>query len=307
MNGDLRGYEVPPEEEDVPTDVLFQITQQGLNELLDPLFVPKETQADQVRQTRAERAKWSAQIDSYRKRVHEMITENSDPLLATATAIERHNTNQANSKADPLPTAPTPPLIHTVEPSDDTAPVAQTQDAVTEVTDSIRRLPTGRVADRIQAMERQVEDASLEQLLSDSGYSIGISRMSTFVESSEVAEMTGSGMLPHLRPSTPELERLESRARNALHRVASPQSPLFVLDDADIHPMLRKPFEERMQHEPDAARLQFYSYLDVCEKEINTRGGEGRISWEEFRAAVADEDGDGKFGFLEDWIRIGQI
>ena len=59
------GYEIPEAEKDVGKEVLYQVTQQGLNEMLDPLFKAKEDLAMEALVTRAERNKWRNEISLF--------------------------------------------------------------------------------------------------------------------------------------------------------------------------------------------------------------------------------------------------
>ncbi|KAI9783020.1 MAG: hypothetical protein M1816_001634, partial [Peltula sp. TS41687] len=52
------GYEIPEAEREVGRDILYQVTQQGLNEMLDPLFKTKEDRALAVLSTREERRQY---------------------------------------------------------------------------------------------------------------------------------------------------------------------------------------------------------------------------------------------------------
>lgn len=304
------GYEIPPEEQDIGTDILYQITQQALNDLLDELLYDKETQAEQVDETRTERGKWAEQIKAFQEQQKKVHAENSDPLVATADAIQQQSSVDRPTSGEPT----ADPSLHAfasigsgVNPSG----TDSVNEAVEEVSSSLRRMPTSNVHEQMDAVERQVQEASLEQLLSNSGYSVGVSRVPTYTEPDDFGEGSSSGLLPHLRPSTPDLERFASRVRNSLHRMSSPRTPLFVSESDDVHPILRTPKAQRLEQEPDESRLEFYVYLNTCEAEINARGGEGRISFEEFRRALSGLAGDdlqrNKLGFLEDWIRIGQI
>ena len=56
------GYEVPEPEKDIGREVLYQITQQAFNELLNPLFLEKEDNAMDAFETRSERRKRFAEI-----------------------------------------------------------------------------------------------------------------------------------------------------------------------------------------------------------------------------------------------------
>ncbi|RAH64346.1 EF hand domain protein [Aspergillus aculeatinus CBS 121060] len=57
------GFEVPEVERDVGKEILYQVTQQGFNELLDILFKQKEDLLMEVYETRAERKIWAREIE----------------------------------------------------------------------------------------------------------------------------------------------------------------------------------------------------------------------------------------------------
>lgn len=58
------GYEIPELEQDLGKEVLYQITQQAFNELLDPLFRAREDMALTARSLRSERRKYAKAIDT---------------------------------------------------------------------------------------------------------------------------------------------------------------------------------------------------------------------------------------------------
>ncbi|KAK2767636.1 hypothetical protein FQN54_003794 [Arachnomyces sp. PD_36] len=59
------GFEVPQVEKDVGKEILYQVTQQGLNELLDLIFKPKEDLLMEAYHTRAERKRWAKEIEAF--------------------------------------------------------------------------------------------------------------------------------------------------------------------------------------------------------------------------------------------------
>ncbi|EEH04095.1 EF hand domain-containing protein [Histoplasma capsulatum G186AR] len=59
------GFEVPEAEKDVGKEVLYQVTQQGLNELLDLIFKPKENLLMEARRTKVERQRWAKEINNF--------------------------------------------------------------------------------------------------------------------------------------------------------------------------------------------------------------------------------------------------
>ncbi|OOF96115.1 hypothetical protein ASPCADRAFT_130435 [Aspergillus carbonarius ITEM 5010] len=67
------GFEIPGVERDVGKEILYQVTQQGFNELLDLLFKPKEDLLMEAFHTRAERKMWAQEIE----RVEQMESDTS--------------------------------------------------------------------------------------------------------------------------------------------------------------------------------------------------------------------------------------
>lgn len=61
------GFEIPEVEKDVGKEILYQVTQQGFNELLDILFKPKEDLLMEVFRTRADRKFWAHEIELLEK------------------------------------------------------------------------------------------------------------------------------------------------------------------------------------------------------------------------------------------------
>ncbi len=83
------GYEIPEAEKDVGKEVLYQVTQQGLNEMLDPLFQKKEDLAMEALVTRAERKKW-------RKEISQMV-ESKHKKTATQKSQQSSAKNNATN------------------------------------------------------------------------------------------------------------------------------------------------------------------------------------------------------------------
>ncbi|OQD68863.1 hypothetical protein PENDEC_c030G06065 [Penicillium decumbens] len=61
------GFEIPEVEKDVGKEILYQVTQQGFNELLDILFKQKEDLLMEVFRTRADRKTWAHEIELLEK------------------------------------------------------------------------------------------------------------------------------------------------------------------------------------------------------------------------------------------------
>lgn len=62
------GYEIPEPEKDLGKEVLYQITQEAFNELLDPLFEDRENNAMDAHATRSERRQCAAKLEQITER-----------------------------------------------------------------------------------------------------------------------------------------------------------------------------------------------------------------------------------------------
>ena len=128
----LRHYRIPEAEKDFGKDILYQVTQQGINELLDPLFKHKEDLAMAAYVTKIERRRWRQEIKQYLEQRQEeqrrAAMEAADPLVTTANAADSADTAEQNLGKD-------------------------ASEAVSDV-------------------EKKVQDQSLDDLLEESGYSV---------------------------------------------------------------------------------------------------------------------------------------
>ncbi|KAL2822751.1 hypothetical protein BDW59DRAFT_163730, partial [Aspergillus cavernicola] len=74
------GFEVPEVEKDVGKEILYQVTQQGFNEILDIMFKPKEDLFMECYRTRLERKMWAREIElSAQVEVGNPDSENKQP------------------------------------------------------------------------------------------------------------------------------------------------------------------------------------------------------------------------------------
>ena len=172
-----RAYEVPAAEKDFGREVLFQVVQEGFNELLDPLFLQKEDLASAVRSTCDERHRFRKEIDAYvgeKKAFQEKLRSGSDvdPLLAIA---------QSSYQEERQPW--TTQQIHDAErPSEDEDVDGiigmQTQSRLrADVEDEMARLRAEEPFEDLDDMEERIrESATLEELLDSAGYSVGSPR-----------------------------------------------------------------------------------------------------------------------------------
>lgn len=102
-----KAYEVPEAEKDFGSEVLFQVVQEGFNELLDPLFKAKESMAAKVRASRREREERRLEIEQHKAReraFQEELTAGSevDPLLAMANMARSYHPNGSSPSSRAL-------------------------------------------------------------------------------------------------------------------------------------------------------------------------------------------------------------
>lgn len=87
------GFEVPEVERDVGKEILYQVTQQGFNELLDILFKPKEDLLMEAYRTRTERKLWEREIELF---------EQADPHRQKTAKGESDGKAPADNSLDEL-------------------------------------------------------------------------------------------------------------------------------------------------------------------------------------------------------------
>lgn len=108
------GYEVPEAERDVGKEILYQVTQQGLNEMLDPLFQKKEDLAMEALMTRTERKKWRKEIsqvvESTRNKQKNTVMQDSQQQSVQNNLTA---TNTSRSLDDDLSDTPNTEVVRT--------------------------------------------------------------------------------------------------------------------------------------------------------------------------------------------------
>ena len=193
-------YDVPASEKDFGNEVIFQVVQEGFNEMLDPLFKPKEGLAAQVRATAEERRKYRFEIDELKKAKEEFRKElkagsEIDPLFATAMAsysdeippatngLPGHDPALRQSAFEnaiarvtprntgtPLPLPPSSIAVQQQEPRSDRHTPSTDEQA--EISQLIREnlIPVDEAS--LEDMESSIRSRPLEELLESAGYSI---------------------------------------------------------------------------------------------------------------------------------------
>ncbi|KAF1816857.1 hypothetical protein P152DRAFT_453475 [Eremomyces bilateralis CBS 781.70] len=134
------GYEIPEPEQDLGKDVLYQVTQQGLNELLNPLFFGKENLALEMTRSAGERQRWRKEIDEFVNRRERILDESMDFMA-----------NMFDDEADENEPSEAPDT--------DEAPVNDEKGK-------------GKVESAVLEVEEHILNAPLQELLEKSGYGV---------------------------------------------------------------------------------------------------------------------------------------
>jgi Ca2+-binding EF-hand superfamily protein len=141
------GYEVPEAEKDFGKEILYQVVEDGMNELLDTLFKAKEDVAMEAFATRFERRRWRKEIAAFnakkQKQEKHAEMEAQDPLMATAAAAAAHASMQSHDN-------------HV--------------DAW-EIIGGTNELSSIPAQEAVASVERTVAEQSLDDLLEETGYS----------------------------------------------------------------------------------------------------------------------------------------
>ena len=277
------GYEIPEAEKDVGREILYQVTQEALNELLDPLFKRREDLAMLVLRTRYERKKWRSQISQLttsgtKKHLEALLEKNEkswrradgteavvyDSPVAEAARTE-HQIGQEETQSD-HPTHP-----KTAEPP--------TMDPSTINTDLHRALAA--LNRPISSTEESTYNPPLSLSLTHFGYNTSPTTSTT---------PAPDPTLPQNRPNTLSSNPLS--AANAASNL-----------EASAHLRPHDPLYTQLMVPPSRERVAYLAMLDYVERVDGERGGPGRLSLEEFEEVMRGGRGGG-LGFVGSWIEM---
>ncbi|KAI9832585.1 MAG: hypothetical protein M1826_001535 [Phylliscum demangeonii] len=337
------GYEIPQAEKDVGREIMYQVTQQGLNELLDPLFQEKEDLALEVLATKAERNHWrhlfrsivDAESDAdgavrHPPRTPPPPSTNHSESGHAAAGGQSPSTNAAAADAASLPRTDQR-VLHF---SDD-------EPAFEAAVHSWPATPSPRVPPQAQ-----------ESGPPASGLSTGNAAAAAATATATATGVRSSLHTPTLHPDlmSQPLSPLGQRPRWTIGPGRAPSRsgaetnaeleeyydptlphhrPDHADDDDDGHdydhydnftevfthgpPSTAATFSSphtRASHAapspPSVARLAHLQRLDAMAQEIQQRGGPGRVNFEEFESLMNGEFGKG-LGFLGSWVEMASF
>ncbi|KAI9682036.1 MAG: hypothetical protein M1817_000090 [Caeruleum heppii] len=279
------GYEIPEPERDAGKEIMYQIVQQGLNEMLDPMFKQKEDLAMEVWTTREERARWrplwakKAEQEGVAQDKGEN-RQNGHAKEPQAAATEAPTT--VTDKASPDLTTLLKQSGYDVKPSSGPAPP---QAPPSPASPPDPTLPQNRPS-HIPSPDTSTPDPTLPQNRPNSVPPPSINR-NPFRQAAIFQ-----------KPPTPA-------STNPNHK------PIFT------HPYIPTPTQPPTPQHPPPERIIQLARLDAHEAEMVARGGGhqgGKISFEEFRGfmdgerSAGEKGGNGKggrwFEYLGAWVEL---
>lgn len=329
------GFEIPEVERDVGKEILYQVTQQGFNELLDILFKPKEDLLMEVYRTRTERKLWARDIE---------ILEQMNPLKrsadkqAMAEDTEEGSSEKApgNKSLDelleetgysvtspPLETVDTGPILAPPSPTDPDDDVRPTHlahpDEEEEYVDPT--LPQNRPNDS------DFEPSFVRPTTPDHDPFFGFDPPEQPEETPRPPPLTLHDFPPlptptitqptdqtlplPLRPngttSFPAPASLPSSSPEA--EATAPKHPI-----SPTHPLPPQrspsPLQNHQQspsHRPSPQTLHRWAYLNQVEREAKERGGTGaKLNFEEFARRMTADRGR-RLAFVASWIEMASF
>ncbi|KAG9686798.1 hypothetical protein KCU95_g11413, partial [Aureobasidium melanogenum] len=323
-----RAYEVPAAEKDFGSEVIFQVVQEGLNELIDPIFGKKERIAEQVRRTQEERRRFRQEIDEYvqeaKSRREELIAGSEvDPLMAIANAANNadHDSHERRHDSGTLDT------LLQVEVTDGSARLPTPREIAMDLQEHIVQ-QSQALDDNLEDLETSIREQSLDDLLAQSGYIVDFSSDAAPTPTTQ-HDGAGSDTNEH-QPSTlddmladlPALEDIPIDENHDLHHAEtsthstnySPptqhlQAP-FSTPDMDSSASMFAPFRSdavEQSDSPSQERLRELARLDEEEKDIHVRGGPGRLNLDEFEQIIRSDKRGMLQGVAEAWLEWAEF
>ncbi|KAI1333852.1 EF-hand [Xylariaceae sp. FL0016] len=269
------GMEIPDAERDAGKEILYQVTQQAFNELLDEVFKKKEDLAIRAAETKEQRGKYRALLETIEADDdNDTDAHSSKDLPADPQAQETHQT-----RARPIPEQSLEELLETsgyqLRTPDDQSEMPAPEATETAVAPSLTQ--DTEVANELSHDYSGNED-----------------------ETASAHDPT----MPQFRPN-----RLPSKTTDcSVSPFDGVREPSAVAEQSsgDVHVTESKiitPIET--EHVPHATLLT-WKRLDYAEEEAQERGGWGRLSFEEFEQIYREHEfqdsSRNRLDYLGSWI-----
>ncbi|KAK5130786.1 hypothetical protein LTR08_001676 [Meristemomyces frigidus] len=268
---------VEADDESFGTEILWQVIEDGFNDMLDPLFAAKETEHNDAISTRAERKQWRSQIERMfeDKRAFEeelQAAAQVDPLMAialnsySAVKVERkqHQTEQSGQQV---------------------------------LAAALRESMMATDAESLAAREAEIARQPLEKLLEATGYGM--------IETVEDDDVTAA-------PGVRSEALLVTPAQTIADPGEASPAPMLARDLPDATPPSPAPAQPARAgpSQPEnivgasisRQRLELLASHDDVERDIKDRGGAGRLNLDEVEAIVRSVPTGELRGLVTSWL-----
>ncbi|CRG90049.1 hypothetical protein PISL3812_07090 [Talaromyces islandicus] len=264
------GFEVPEPERDVGKEILYQATKEGMNDLLDTLFKEKEDLLMEAHETRKERLRWAAEIESYLDPQKPIATSSPDPVGRTTgdkSLDELLNvTGYSVVTEEPSSAAISP------ENEDEEGRQENNVEEAEEIEEVDPTLPQNRPNEEITPVSTSYFRLQLDGLTT---------LPAPHLEHSNEAEFTAPKLSPALKPSPSN--------GSPIHR-----SPTL------------SPQRQQLSDTPSRRQLAYWARLNQVERESIERGGGAKLDYDEFRRIMNTEQGK-KLSFISTYIEMASF
>ncbi|KAK8064501.1 hypothetical protein PG994_007139 [Apiospora phragmitis] len=289
------GMEIPDAERDAGKEILYQVTQQAFNELLDDIFKKAEDLAIRCAETRAERNKYRHLFEHL-----EVDTTTTPPDDEPVSGTDAHPAPQQQGLEELLEVSG-----YTVEPPPpEYAGTSQTRPEE-------RNTPNGAAVDAHTNTEHQSDPTPTQATIYPDP------TMPQF-RPNDAAELRLSQEVPPVQATTTSstsssLEPTHISRKEALHANTSDdqngqgwsEEDENEKENENINGTEDKHKQHRQTHIMQAT-LETWKRLDVAEEEAKTRGGWGKLSFREFediyREHEFQDSSRNRLDYLGSWI-----
>ncbi|KAI5245233.1 hypothetical protein E4T43_03379 [Aureobasidium subglaciale] len=310
-----RAYEVPVAEKDFGTEIIFQVIQEGLNEIIDPIFAQKERLAEHVKATIEERRRYRQEIAEYvrnaKARQEELsIGADIDPLLGIANAansrdlLEHEQEYESGARND---------TMLQIESLDANTRLPTPREIAIDLQEHITQ-QAQTLDGNLDDLESNIREQSLDELLAQSGYIIDGSIDPDTVPTDTHDNGPGSAESGLMITSTAEGDvSLDVVSPDNLSPSTQHIQAPFSTPDIDSttcespHWQSGIAGQSQFSEKPNYERLRELARLDEEEKVILARGGPGRLNLKEFEEIIRADQRGLLQGVAEGWLEWAEF
>ncbi|KAK6860742.1 hypothetical protein PG995_004378 [Apiospora arundinis] len=285
------GMEIPDAERDAGKEILYQVTQQAFNELLDDIFKKAEDLAIRCAETRADRNKYRHLFEDLEVDANTTPPDDETVSGAVVRPAPQQETLEellevSGYSVEPAPGHNQPSQTEPEEenPSDEAvdAPITMEHQSDPTPTQETFVQPTVTAVYRDPTMPQFRPNDAAELLL---------------LQSSSPVEATTEANATESKDSPQEWSEDEEDEENNNNNITSSNS-----NNTEKHPE----HPEQPEDPITDATLETWKRLDVAEEEAKTRGGWGKLSFREFediyREHEFQDSSRNRLDYLGSWI-----